>query len=393
MRFSVEALCLLVCILLFACSAKAWKHKHEGKDNGKTNIKRESDTMDLADQPESNTTDLAHQLDGKHIGSFGEPLLEELVSAGQKTLLLTVARSNLASYRGVIINIEALKGIADVGVLVIGAPARSELATQWEGVVDAAKTAGVVFRIRAPPLPHKHSLRGTSSNSFVAKLFFQMRARDWISLYDYVWMADSDILFNQFDYAQFWLSHQNSFLHGPPLIAQPLIRQNTQLLIYGFNMDQWSKALGANYTQYVATNINVEQQIPIFKAKFLVWLLDRLRPLLDKQLEQESDRGAAKLWCGAAAHYITNSDDQNHTSCGIVLVPIDHADTKTIRKDPGFKTRGDAVMAYIENSTHPEWSKWLEVKSLGHGVVFGPPNDHFTPMNWTIVKPDIELST
>ncbi|KAJ1435191.1 hypothetical protein B484DRAFT_446239, partial [Ochromonadaceae sp. CCMP2298] len=347
MRFSLEALCLLVFILLFACSTEKYINNHKGKDNGKTNVKRESYTTDLADQ-----------LDGKHIGSFGEPRLEELVSAGQKTLLLTVAKTSLASCRGVITNIEALKGIADVGVLVLGAPAQSELATEWEGVVDAAKTAGVVFRIRAPPLPHKHSLRGTSSNGFVTKLYFQMRARDWISLYDYVWMADSDILFNQFDYAQFWLSHQNSFLHGPPLIAQPLIRQNTQVKKFSFNMDQWSKALGANYTHYVATNVYVEQQAPFFKANFLLWLLDRLGPLVDKQLEKDSDWGAAALWCGAAAHYIKNSDDQNHTSCGIVLVPIDHNDTKTIPKGPEFSHVGYAMLKYVKNSNDPEWSKW-----------------------------------
>jgi hypothetical protein len=211
-------------------------------------------------------------------------------------------------------------------------------------------------------------------------------------------MADSDILFHQFDYAQFWLSHQNSFPHSPPLIAQPLIRQNSQLILYGLNDDQWSKALGANYTQYVAANVYVEQQAPFFKAGFLLWLLDRLGPLLDKQLEMDNDRGAAKLWCGAAAHYITNSDDRNHTSCGIVLVPIDHADTKTIVKSPEFHRGGPAVMAYIENSTDPEWSKWPDVNSTGRGVVFGTPNDpneHFTPMRWTRTagKRDIELST
>ncbi|KAJ1426455.1 hypothetical protein B484DRAFT_450683 [Ochromonadaceae sp. CCMP2298] len=377
MRFSLEALCLLVCILLFACSAK--KHKH--KDNGKTNIKRES-----------NTTDLTDQLDG----SFGERRLEELAGAGQKTLLLTIAKTSLASHSCVIANMVALKGIADVGVLVLGAPSPSELATKWEGVVDAAKTAGVVFRIRAPPLPRKTI--ATSSNSFVTKLYFQMRARDWISLYDYVWMADSDILFHQFDYAQFWLSHQNSFPHGPPLISQPLILQSTKKHKFGFNSDQWSKALGANYTQYVATNVYVEQQAPFFKAKFLVWLLDRLGPLVDKQLEKRNDWGAGVLWCGAAAHYIKNSDDQNQTSCGIVLVPIDHADSKTIAQGPEFIKAGYALLKYIKNSNDPEWSKWGESLKLkvGRGVVFGPPNhskEHFTPMRWTVSDGgDIKLS-
>mmetsp|Transcript_26147 Transcript_26147/g.56515 ORF Transcript_26147/g.56515 Transcript_26147/m.56515 type:complete len:391 (-) Transcript_26147:115-1287(-) len=379
MRFSLEALCLLVCILLCVCSAEKLRNKHKGNDKGKTNA-----------YSESNITDM-DQLEAKHFGSFGLPPLEELVGAGQRTLLLTVASGSRASQSCVITNMVALKEIADVGVLVLGAPSAPELASQWAGVAEAARTAGVVLRMRASPLPYERS-------TFVTKLYYQVRARDWISLYDYVWLADSDILFHQFDYAQFWLSHQNSFLHGPPLLAQPLIRQNTQLLIYGFNMDQWSKALGANYTQYVATNVYVEQQAPFFKAKFLVWLLDRLGPLLDKQLAMDNDWGAGGLWCGAAAHYIKNSDDQNQTSCGIVLVPIDHADSKTIAQGPEFIKAGYALLKYIKNSNDPEWSKWGESLKLkvGRGVVFGPPNhskEHFTPMRWTVSDGgDIKLS-
>jgi hypothetical protein len=43
-----------------------------------------------------------------------------------------------------------------------------------------------------------------------------------------VWLVDSDILFDRFGYAQFWRLHQLGFPAGPPLISQPLIRQNTQ---------------------------------------------------------------------------------------------------------------------------------------------------------------------
>ncbi|KAJ1410919.1 hypothetical protein B484DRAFT_455749 [Ochromonadaceae sp. CCMP2298] len=367
MRLSLEALYLLVCILLLACSAKRHKYKHKSKEKMNTTS-------------ESNSTDLAS---------------EDLVDAGQRTLLLTVTKNSLTSQSCVVTNILALKGIADLGVLVVSRT--SESPAEWEGVVNAAKTAGVVFRIRTPQLPHKLSVRISSSNSFfVTKLFFQMRARDWISLYDYVWMVDSDILFHRFDYAQFWLSHQNSFLHGPPLLAQPLIRQNTQSYYFGFNMGQWDKALGANYTRYVATNVYVEQQAPFFKAEFLLWLLDRLGPLLDKQLAMDNDWGAGGLWCGAAAHYIKNSDDQNHTSCGIVLVPIDHTNTKTIAKGRAFSRAGKALLAYTETNNVTEWSQWgtsIDGKLSG-GVVFGPPNEHLARagMGWTVVEGNIKLT-
>jgi len=392
MRFSLEALCLLVCILLCVCSAEKLRNKHKGNDKGKTNA-----------YSESNITDM-DQLEAKHFGSFGLPPLEELVGAGQRTLLLTVASGSRASQSCVITNMVALKEIADVGVLVLGAPSAPELASQWAGVAEAARTAGVVLRMRASPLPYERS-------TFVTKLYYQVRARDWISLYDYVWLADSDILFHQFDYAQFWRSHQHSFPRGPPLIAQPLIRQSTKTRKFGFNMAQWSKALGANYTQYVATNVYAEQQTPFFQAKFLLWLLDRLGPLVDKQVQLRNDWGAGVLWCGAAAHYIAKSDgnDRNHTSCGLVLVAVDHADSKTISQGQEFIKAGYAVLQFVASSNDSEWAQWggpLQDKS-GRGVVFGPPSDPsypndpndpndsepFTPMRWTVSDGgDITLS-
>ncbi|KAJ1411122.1 hypothetical protein B484DRAFT_455682 [Ochromonadaceae sp. CCMP2298] len=71
MRFSVEALCLLVCTLLCVCSAGKW---WRDKDKGKTNTTSGSDIENLADQ-----------LDAKHLivvmseGRSGSGLICELV--------------------------------------------------------------------------------------------------------------------------------------------------------------------------------------------------------------------------------------------------------------------------------------------------------------------------
>jgi hypothetical protein len=302
---------------------------------------------------------------------------EELVGVGQKTLLLTVAMNTLGSQTNVMVNLLALKGIADIGVMVITDPEASDpnatltALTEWEGVRSLAKTTGVVFRIRAPPMP-------PFRRTFVTKLYFHMRARDWIALYDYVWLADVDILFHRFDYAQFWLSHQSAFPDGPPLIAGALIRQNTQRPVVASNMNMWSQALGTNATQYVATTMYLEQGAPFFNAKFLLWLLARLEAVLVKQLKEGSDSGPDTLWCGGAKHYIHNvanntkhANRTNRTSCGLVLVPIDHLDTKTINNDPVFDKARTSLLHFIqrENPYRQEWDGWEKSRTSSYKFI------------------------
>ncbi|KAJ1401804.1 hypothetical protein B484DRAFT_457905 [Ochromonadaceae sp. CCMP2298] len=66
MRFSLEALCLLVCTLLCVCSAGK---RGKDKDKGKTNAKSGSDIEDLADQLDAKhlMVVMSHGLSGSHL--------------------------------------------------------------------------------------------------------------------------------------------------------------------------------------------------------------------------------------------------------------------------------------------------------------------------------------
>lgn len=118
---------------------------------------------------------------------------EVLVKAEQETLLLTLARTGTGSRRNCEANIDSLKGIADVGVLIFhGDPTRTW--EMWKNVRKKATAAKVVFRIGAPgtpPNPRPHppsfaalSIKQLNTTTFVPKLYFQLQALDWIELYE-----------------------------------------------------------------------------------------------------------------------------------------------------------------------------------------------------------------
>jgi hypothetical protein len=145
--------------------------------------------------------------------------------------------------------------------------------------------------------------------------------------------------------------------------------------------------------------------------------MDRLGPIVDKQIELGTDWGANSLWCGAAKHYIayiasnprpsgwlerydkthTNHyNHTNHTSCGIVLVPIDHTNSRTIEKSTAFLKAGYDMWAFLEEDKKvQEWSVWDKITASSRdkagefkGMVYGPPSEHFV-ISWeTVPKPN-----
>jgi len=143
-----------------------------------------------------------------------------------------------------------------------------------------------------------------------------------------VWMVDEDIAFHaNFDYPEFWSRHQHEYPDGPPLLSQPTIRQNTQSDRFIFNANTYP------CETRVAVTTQVEQQTPLFDAKFWLWLEPRLTTLKNKQVELGSDWVTDQSWCSAAARY-----DPTRTACGVITTPIDHADKRTIGWDKGRDT-------------------------------------------------------
>ena len=197
----------------------------------------------------------------------------------------------------------------------------------WRAVRGVAKATGNRFWLKKGEVPAGVN---PSNHGFIPKLWFQSQASEWVRSggYEYVWMVDEDIAFHaNFDYPEFWSRHQHEYPDGPPLLSQPTIRQNTQSDRFIFNANTYP------CETRVAVTTQVEQQTPLFDAKFWLWLEPRLTTLKNKQVELGSDWITDQSWCNAAARY-----DPTRTACGVITTPIDHADKRTIGWDKGRDT-------------------------------------------------------
>ena len=235
------------------------------------------------------------------------------------TLVVTVAGDG--SQRFVARNVRAQPSL-DFGVVLY-----SGITDDWVAVQSVAEATGNHFWLKKGKKPTGIDRQ---NHGFIPKLWFQSQASEWVREggYEYVWMVDEDIAFHgNFDYSAFWRRHQHEFPDGPPLVSQPTIRQNSQSGRFLFNANMYP------CETRLAVTTQVEQQTPLFDAKFWLWLETRLTSLKLKQVEFGSDWITDQTWCNAAARY-----DPKRTACGIITTPIDHADERTIGWDADKKT-------------------------------------------------------
>ena len=186
----------------------------------------------------------------------------------------------------------------------------------WAPLYDVANHTGNRFYVSEGKMPAGVD---PQNHGFIPKLWFQTQVTDWIKAYDYVWMVDEDMSFHSnFAYPEFWRRHQEEFPQGPPLVAQPTIRQNTQYWALLNNAEVYPCETTAAVTTYV------EQQVPIFDAKFWLWLAPRMHSLKLKQVELANDWVSDHVWCLAAKAY-----NKSRTACAVITTPIDTVDTDT----------------------------------------------------------------
>ena len=175
---------------------------------------------------------------------------------------------------------------------------------------------------------------------------WRLRGRD---AWDAVWLADADMAFVGFDLAAFLLRRACALRGGPPLVMQPVIRQNTQCWPHNFA----TYAKHPNRTHSAAAELWssmlmlraawVESQIPLIDANFLAWFY--ASPLVVKLLALQAEKyhvswGTDAIWCGAAKDYATQHN-LTREPCAIVTVPIDHVNTKSIgSKGAAYQTKG-----------------------------------------------------
>ena len=90
-----------------------------------------------------------------------------------------------------------------------------------------------------------------------------------------MWFVDDDMDFVDFNYAEVWALHQHALPSGPPLIAQPTVRNGSSTWIPIFDYSQWPNN---SWTKAVASNY-VEQQTSVFDAGFWLWFVKQTEEL------------------------------------------------------------------------------------------------------------------
>lgn len=173
---------------------------------------------------------------------------------------------------------------------------------------------------------------------FCPKLQFQLTFVAHLGDAEYIWLVDDDISFEQFEWLGFWAKHQAAL---NPIIAQPLIRQNTQSRNFFVNLNQWHNCSNSAHVH----STYVEQQAPVLDAGFFRWLAPQVASIAKFQQDQGNDWGLDLVWCGAAFLF-----DETRPPCTIVLDAIDHLDTRTIPKTESYIKSG-RLMKAIANRT------------------------------------------
>lgn len=249
------------------------------------------------------------------------------------------------------------------------------LADRWADVTAAARLLDVDVTIVSNDAPA----------AFTPKLAMQLRGWDAVSsasqrdAWDAVWLLDDDM----------WLGDPNSalggpraflirwacaFRAGPPLVAQPVVRGLQQFWTFNWE-NEWQPGGRVASTGAVALHTAfVEQQLPLFDARFFGWFAEEVgRQLAALQITHHTDLGTDMLWCGAAARYAADHA-AGRVACAVVPVPFEHRglfDRRSTLHQARGKQRGHAPASYwkggaaVRERAATRWPQyWLEPQML-----------------------------
>lgn len=157
----------------------------------------------------------------------------------------------------------------------------------------------------------------------------------YASKYEWIWLLDSDISFENFDIIRLknTLQATKKITNGPtPLILQPLCKNLHPYDYRKFSVQEFwqDKEHNAAYVDFI------EQGYAILNAEYFEWLVVNIVSPFEPLLNVLSvDWGFDVHWCKIALQYhiLTSDTVFNDTyPCAIVTsVMINHKDTKTIR--------------------------------------------------------------
>jgi hypothetical protein len=197
------------------------------------------------------------------------------------------------------------------------------------------------------------------NTKFFPKPMLLMNLIPIASTYDYVWFFDGDIFLHGFDIPRF-LRNLHCAFDKAPIIAQPLVSENTQIYWY-FNYMPWKAHPGviAHETRFI------EMQTPVFNGHFLEFYLSQVIGRLLWPLHILGvDWGFDNTFCSMATSYAERRElamyklrnnltmpldekmiasilRQNLTPCAVIVdgTPIHHHNQRLIDADQPWGNR------------------------------------------------------
>lgn len=169
--------------------------------------------------------------------------------------------------------------------------------------------------------------------SVIPKPLFYTELLPFLPSFQYIYILDEDISFEEFRLTRYQHIHQCAFHPAPPpLISQSLVTLNDQKFTY-LNKQSWESVSGI-----VATEIGlVEQQAPYFHSLFLQWFIQTiLPPTLDAARRLESSWGMDLTWCNAAYSFakdVMRYDMRGYVPCALLILapPLRHLNGRTMK--------------------------------------------------------------
>lgn len=210
----------------------------------------------------------------------------------------------------------------------------------------------------------------TKQNLSIPKSVLYQELLPVLPFYNNTFILDEDISLGSFDIADFMLTRRCAFWPDePPLVVQPLIKQDTQYFPY-VHLSAWMRysKLHKGQQPLAATVGLVEQQVPFFHTPFLEWYIRSVLGVVTHiALELGVDQSLDKTWCRAAHMYrkmvLNDSTALKNSGCAVVIGKagvhsVSHTNSHSLQNKKAnrkvYAEKAAVVNQYYE-SYFPHW--------------------------------------
>ena len=290
----------------------------------------------------------------------------------EQLLVGIVADSRTATRQRVMRNMALFSALRSDGIVAdFGIIAYDNQASAWQDVRDFASSVATRVLLLED---------GQRSATFHPKLQYQRRFARLLdgSSHQAIFLLDSDMTFQDTSSVQAFLHHWACAWAKPPLVAQPVLGDNTSWtwldrMSHWQNPEHFDSPSARVRRQHLAHDTHagaamrapaavetrfVQQQATLLDADFFRDFARATREFSRMQDEWGTDHGTDTLWCALAARALHGrSGSARRPGCAVIITPIEHDDSRTINNNrTAFHERG---ARFIQKVLLPRSAEWF----------------------------------